>query len=153
MSFQLSVDIAATAERVFACLTEPELVKRWQIDLAEPPSMPAGGLRLGAKQRALVEEHGKRFEVETEIVAYTPNQLLGYKMQSPNATVCSEYRLITQPPSTRIESTFAFQPHGWMRIMWPMVSGLFRRKIQSRLNLLKQTAESGNPPAGEANLR
>ena len=142
MNFQYIVEIAATPERVFAYLTEPELVKRWQIDLAEPPTPPPGGLRVGARQRAIVEEHGRRFEVETVVVALAVNELLGYEMQAPTASVRSEYRLIRQPGFTRMEATFSVKPLGFMRLLWPLVKGFFRRKTESRLKLLRQTVEA-----------
>lgn len=143
MSPQFSVEIEATPERVFAYLTEPELVKSWQIDLAEPPPLPPGGLRMGVRQRAVVEEYGRRFEVETEIVAFSANELLGYAMQSPNAVVRSEYRLIRQPGSTRVEANVIFEPRRLLRVLWPLFRGFFRRKTQNRLELLKKAVEAG----------
>ncbi|HEY6305440.1 MAG TPA: SRPBCC family protein [Candidatus Angelobacter sp.] len=143
MSFEFTVDIAAPPERVFAYLTEPELVKRWQPDLAELAPLPPGGLRVGTRQRATVEEYGRRFEVETVVVALIVNQLLGYEMQAPTATVRGEYRLIRQVNLTRIEETVTVKPRGPMSMVWPLVKGFFRRKMESRLKLLKQTVETG----------
>jgi uncharacterized protein YndB with AHSA1/START domain len=150
MSLQFAVEIAAPPERVFAYLTEPDLVKRWQPDLAELAPLPPGGIRLGTRQRATVEEYGRRFEVETLVVALTENELLAYEMQAPTASVRGEYRLIRQPSFTRLEETVTIKPRGAMSIVWPLVKGFFRRKMESRMKLLKQTVETGENPGVEA---
>jgi uncharacterized protein YndB with AHSA1/START domain len=75
---EAQVEICAAPDRVFAYLIVPELVRRWQLDLAEPAPLPPEGLRVGTRQRSVVEEYGRRFEVETLVVGFRENELLAY---------------------------------------------------------------------------
>ena len=138
MNFECSVEIAGDPQRVFAFLTRPELVKTWQLDLPEPPPLPPGGLHIGLRQRAIVEEYGRRFEIETVVVDFNPDCTIAYEMDSPNAVVLTQYHLSQRPVSTTLRQTVTFTPRRWMRFVWPMVQGVFRKKVRSRLRLLKE---------------
>lgn len=144
MSLQASIEIAATPERIFAYLTQPELVKSWQPDLVESSPLPAGGLRVGTRQQAIVEEFGRRWKIETVVVDMAPNRHIAFDMEGPTASVHSEYLLVQNGDRTRVEHTAAMiTPLGFMRVLWPLplVKGLFRRKMQSRLKLLRKRVE------------
>jgi hypothetical protein len=63
-------------------------------------------------------------------------------MQSPNGEVETRFSLIPQQDVTRVQQTVTIHPHGWMRWVWPLVRGLFRKKMVSRLRLLKERVEN-----------
>ena len=142
MTFECSIEIAATPQGVFAFLTEPELVKLWQLDLPEPPPLPAGGLRVGTRQSATVEEHGRKMAIETVVTDLIVNELIAWEMLSPNADLHTEFRLIPQGAATLLRQRVTMKPKGFIRLFWPLLRGVFPRKARSRLKLLKERVEA-----------
>lgn len=140
-----SVEIAASPDRVFSYITDPRHVKRWQPDIVESQPLPEGGLRAGARLRTTVEEYGRRFDVEVRVASVAMNEHVAYDMEAPTAAVHSEYRLISQGKNTRVESTAVITPRAFGRFLLPFVRGMIRRKLQSRLRLLRDVVESAAP--------
>ncbi len=72
------LDLAATPERVFAALTEPDLVRAWQYGSAlETDWTPGSALRFTSEWR------GQGFEQWGTIVAFVPPRLVVYTLFTP----------------------------------------------------------------------
>ena len=136
-----SVEIAATPKRVFFYLRDQDRVKRWQHDVVETQPLPER-LQTGMLLRSTIQEYGRRFEVEVRVAALAANEYVGYEMEAPTASVRSEYRLVLQGANTRVESTAVIQPKGFARFLLPLLGGLIRRKLRSRLQLLREVVEA-----------
>ena len=70
------------------------------------------------------------------------NEYLVYDMEAPTAFVHSEYRLVPQGAKTRVDSAAVVQPKGFGRFLLPLVRGMIRRKLRSRLELLREVVEA-----------
>jgi uncharacterized protein YndB with AHSA1/START domain len=145
MMIRASTEIAATSEEVFAFITDDSRLKTWQPDVVESYP-PAGGLRVGARARAVVEEYGRRFEVELIVVEFEPNQRLVYQMEAPTASVRVEYQLTRAGHRTRLEQLATMRPKGIMWLLGPFIVGMVRRKMVSRLGLLRDVIEGNTEP-------
>ena len=139
----VSTDVRVPRDRLFAYLTDPTTVKQWQPDVVESRPLTDGGVRPGARWRVTVEEPRRgRFELQTWVVALTPNNRVVYGMDEPSSTAEIEYKLTDSPAGTHIESTATFHMKGFFRLFAPLVRGMVRRKFESRLNLLRDAAEA-----------
>jgi uncharacterized protein YndB with AHSA1/START domain len=136
-----SVEIAASPERVFSYMTDPQHLRRWQPDLVEPQSPPEGGLRVGTQFRATVKEYGRRFDIELRVTALAMNEHVAYDLEAPTASMQSEFHLVPQGKNTRVEHTAVVKPKAFLRVLWPFVQGMIRRKLRSRLRLLREAVE------------
>ncbi len=137
-----SIEIAAMPEKVFAYLTEPQHLQSWQPDVAEPPTL-SEEIRVGTRWTTKIAEYGRQFTVEMLVVAIAPNEQMVYEMQAPTASVHGEWRLSQHGDHTCVELTTIVKPLGFMRLVWPFVQGLFQRKMEWRLKLLRDAVEAG----------
>ena len=143
-----SVEIAAAPERVFAFMTDPSQIKRWQPDVVESRPLTENGFRVGARWRATVEEYGRRFDVETWVVALATNERIVVGMDAPTASGEIEYHFVGQGQGTSLSVTATLEIKGMMRILSFLVKGMVRRKMESRLKLLRDVVEAEQQRAG-----
>jgi len=73
-----SVDIARPPAAVFRHLVEPELMKGWIGGLVEFTPLDEGP-RIGSRSRQRVEQAGRTWEVESEIVELVPDKRLAVR--------------------------------------------------------------------------
>ena len=99
----MMVEIAASRDRVFSFMTNPEHVKQWQPDVVESIPLTNGGVRRGTRWRVTVEEFGRRFDVETSVVDLVLNTRLVFETNAPTADVQVDYRFFEHGPNTRVE--------------------------------------------------
>jgi len=141
-----TIEIEATPEQVFTYMTDPKLVRSWQPDVVEPRPVPAGGLRVGAKVGATVEEYGRRFDVDLVVAALTPNEHIAYDMDAPTASAHIDYRLVRWGDRTRLVSRAIMRPKGFLRPLYFLITGMVQRKMESRLRLLRDVVEGAHHP-------
>jgi len=137
----MTVEIAASRDRVFSFMTNPEHVKKWQPDVVESIPLTKGGVERGMRWRVTVEEFGRRFDVETSVVDMALDQRLVFETSGPTAKVQVEYRFFDHGAKTRVELVATLTPRGIMRIFFPFAKGMIRRKVVSRLDLLREVIE------------
>jgi uncharacterized protein YndB with AHSA1/START domain len=137
-----TVDIAAPRHRVFSFMTNPDYVKRWQPDVVESTPLTDGGMRRGARWRVTVEEFGRRLDVETSVVDLVLNTRLVFETSAPTADVQVDYRFFDRGLNTRVDLVATLVPRGFMRIVFPFAKGVIRRKVASRLDLLREVIEA-----------
>ena len=140
--YRASVDIGALPEQVFSFMTDPGRLRQWQPDVGESYPLPEGGLCVGAVLRATVQEYGRRFEVQLRVTSLVRNQHVAYEMEAPMASVRSEFRLTRAGDKTRVEHLVTLKPKGFGRLLLPLMPGMIRRKLQSRLELLRRALET-----------
>jgi uncharacterized protein YndB with AHSA1/START domain len=137
-----SVEIAASPERVFSYMTDPQYLRRWQPDVAESQAPPEGGLRVGTQFRTTVKEYGRRFDIELRVTAIDKNEHVAYDLDAPTASMQSEFHLVPQGNKTRVEHTALIKPKAFLRLLMPFVQGMIQRKLLSRLRLLREAVEA-----------
>jgi uncharacterized protein YndB with AHSA1/START domain len=136
-----TVDIAAPRHRVFSFMTNPDYVTRWQPDVVQSIPLTDGSMRRGARWRVTVQEYGRRFDVDTSVVDMALDERLVFETSAPTANVQVEYRFFDHGPNTRVELIATLKPRGIMRIVFPFAKGMIRRKVASRLDLLREVIE------------
>jgi uncharacterized protein YndB with AHSA1/START domain len=136
-----TVDIAAPRHRVFSFMTNPDYVTRWQPDVVQSIPLTEGGMQRGARWRVTVQEYGRRFDVDTSVVDMALDERLVFETSAPTANVQVEYRFFDHGPNTRVELMATLKPRGIMRIVFPFAKGMIRRKVASRLDLLREVIE------------
>ena len=138
----MTVEIAASRDRVFSFMTNPEHVKQLQPDVVESIPLTKGGVQQGTRWRVTVEEFGRRFDVETSVVECVLNTRLVFETSAPTADVQVDYRFFEHGPNTRVELDTTLRPRGFMRVFFPFAKGMIRRKVASRLDLLREAIEA-----------
>jgi uncharacterized protein YndB with AHSA1/START domain len=141
--YKASIEIEAAPGKIFEYLTDPKHVKSWQPDVVEPRPLPPGGLHVGAHVGAIVQEYGRRFDVDLLVAAMTRNEHIAYRMEAPTASAYVEYRLVQWGRYTRVVNTTAMHPKGFLAsLMTGVIDKIAQWKMESRLKLLRTAVES-----------
>ncbi|HSC92315.1 MAG TPA: SRPBCC family protein [Gaiellaceae bacterium] len=136
-----AVEIAAPRARVFAWLTEPELMLRWIGGLqAFRPLDPEPGP--GARAEQVVELGGRRMEVRSEITRFEQDDAVEARLTGKGFEVATAYELEPAGDATRVRATVHTRLHGLGgRLLGGVVERGAQRKLERDLARLKELAE------------
>jgi uncharacterized protein YndB with AHSA1/START domain len=138
-----SVQIERPAAAVFPYLTDGEKLRQWVGGLVESTALTEGGARVGARSREVVEERGQRFELETEITRYAPNEVLQARITSKGFETLSTYRLQEDGGRTRLTSVLESRYTMLLaRLLAPIVTRQAQKKLEADLDRLKRLVEA-----------
>jgi uncharacterized protein YndB with AHSA1/START domain len=138
-----TVEIAAPRERVFAWLTEPELMLRWVGGLRDfRPLDPEPGP--GARAQQVVELGGRRMDVRSEITRYEPGEAVEARLDGKGFEVETAYSLdATDGTTTCVRATVHTRLHGLGgRLLGGVVERGAQRKLEGDLARLKELVEA-----------
>ena len=137
-----SVEIERPAA-VFPYLTDGEKLRQWVGGLVESTALTEGGARVGARSREVVEERGQRFELETGITRYAPNEVLQARITSKGFETLSTYRLQEDSGRTRLTSVLESRYTMLLaRLLAPIVTRQAQKKLEADLDRLKRLVEA-----------
>ena len=145
-----SITIAAPPEAIFGWLVEPDRLARWLGGFVSSEPLTEGGVCLGARSRDVVEEDGRRMEVETEIVELEPARLLGVNITSDLGELRSRYELRAVDGGRirlRYASDVTFRGLRW-RLLAPLVLPRLRSNAERDLARLRRAVEAEVGAAG-----
>jgi carbon monoxide dehydrogenase subunit G len=136
-----TIRIAATPSRLFAWLSEPELMARWIGGLREfRPLDPEPGA--GARATQVVELGGRRLEVRSVLTRFEPGESLEARLTGKGFEVETAYRLEPDGDRTALHATVATRLHGLAgRLLGGVVDRGAQRKLEADLARLKELAE------------
>lgn len=109
---------------------------------ADSRPVTAGGLRKGARSIEIIEENGKRFEMETEILDLDPGRLLEVAIRSRILDGTSRYRLSSNASGTLLRFDMQARYKGVFRVFALFAHGAIRKKHEADLGRLKSAVES-----------
>jgi uncharacterized protein YndB with AHSA1/START domain len=140
--YRAEVLVAAAPEQVFFHLTDPALLKQWIGGLVESTPMGDSTLRVGAKSREVIEENGRRFEMQSEVLRLEANRLLEVSLQNDFGQTISRYQLEPDNGRTRLTHTMHTNYKGlFVRLMAPFIGRAVQSKLDKDFNQLKRLAE------------
>lgn len=138
---QAETSINGAPERVFPYLTQPDLLTQWMGGLVESIPHGDGRLAIGARSREVIEDNGRRFTVESEVVGLEPGRLLEVNLTGEMFDIASRYRLEAAGATTRVYHTLEARYKGVSRIFAPFIRGAVQRKLEADLARLKKVVE------------
>jgi uncharacterized protein YndB with AHSA1/START domain len=136
------VAIDLPPEDVFPWLAESERRLRWMGALVESEALTDGPAAAGSRFRDVFEEHGRRFELEAELVEVDgPRRLVVHLVSDAFESTIVE-TLEDEGGATRlraiIETTYSMRG---ARFLAPIATGLAQRRLEADLARLKQLLE------------
>jgi uncharacterized protein YndB with AHSA1/START domain len=145
MNITYTMDIHAPIDKVFECIDNDELLKKWMHGLVEVVYVlePDNNHPVGTKFTHKIKEGGKVREYDGEVIAYEKPSLLGVRLSPPMFTVDVYYRLSTIENGTRLHYECMLTYHNWFAKLIGSVFSWFSKKIlHKQMNSLKELAES-----------
>jgi uncharacterized protein YndB with AHSA1/START domain len=136
-----AVEIPVSPERLFAFLTNPDHVKAWQPDVLEYTFLTDGGLRPGARIRAVMVQPGRgRVEAELTVVTVTPPEHLVYHTEERTSSVDFDYQLSRSPRGASLVVSMDIRLKGLLRLLTVLARPMIRRKLDTQVRLLRDAA-------------
>ena len=94
---------------------------RWETEVVEIRPVTPGPVRLGSTAVMVREERGKRSEVPYEVIAFEPDQLIGFQHDTPQMGFGLRFELApASHGGTDLTIDVNMTPHGALRLMTPM---------------------------------
>jgi uncharacterized protein YndB with AHSA1/START domain len=144
-TYSSSAVITASPDEVFAHLTRPELLTRWVGGLVASEDLTGEGLRVGARSREIIEEGGRRMEMEGEVLQVTPGRLLSMRLTAEGISIQADYTLEPRGGQTVVSLTQVAHYGGGLRLAAPFLDGAVERKLARDFEALKRLAEQRVP--------
>ena len=134
MKLTYTIDINSTPEIVFSWLGTPERAMMWQTSVSKTEILHETPDMIGTTFREIVEENGRRVEMNGVVTDYRKDQVLAMHLDSKYNNVDVEYRLEEIGGRTRLTMISNIRLRSFLRvfsiILWPA----FKKKLLGQLN-------------------
>jgi len=139
---EVSARLAAPLARVFEFLVDEAKLKRWIGGMLDSRQITGDGPGVGAAYRQVLVIEGQQEIVERVIIAFEPDALLGFRIQTGSLAIAGRFELEPEGDGTRF--TYTQETEGrslGLALLKGMASARIQRKIQSDLASLKRLVE------------
>ena len=133
MQTTYSIDIAASADKVFHLLDDPEQLPTWLSMVVENEQLHETAERIGTTFRQVVVENGRRRELLGTVTGYEPNKRLTLHLNAKGFDVDVEYILAETDGQTRLTQISDVHFHGLFKLMALLLAPFYQGSAQSQL--------------------
>lgn len=133
-----TVLIERTPEDVFDYLVDLRNEMEWNPGVVSMQKLTEGPLGVGTRYLAKWKQSG---HIEVECTEFDPPRRWAYHNGGP-VSVTFTVNLTRHGAGTRLAATFDAQPHGWMRLAFPVFVQIMKRQEKANMINLKKTLES-----------
>lgn len=133
MNISYSINIKSTPERVFHWLSDPDRAKMWMTGVVEYEILNKTSDMVGTTFREIIEENGKRVEMQGKVTGFKINQELAFFLHSDFHEVDVNFYLEKAAGSTRLTQVSDIRFHGLMKILVIFTGPFLKKKIYGQL--------------------
>jgi uncharacterized membrane protein len=137
-----SVVIEQPPDRVFAYLSDPGNLPKWQASALEATQEPPGAMAAGTRIRELRKFLGKRMESVMEVTVYEPGQEFSLKVVSGPIPFHVHQTFESLGAGTKIDVVIEGEPSGFFKLAEPLVVRAVGRELANKLETLKDILEA-----------
>jgi uncharacterized protein YndB with AHSA1/START domain len=136
---ELTIEIARSADEVFALLTDVARLPEWQESALESRADGplAEGVRIHERRRFL----GREAETEIEVNAFEPGRRLTLRTLHGPVDLSIDHVLEETDGRTSMHVTAKARPGGLLRLAGPAVAARARRELRSDFERFKELLE------------
>lgn len=141
--YQMTIDINAPVERVFAHLDDADFATKWISGLESMEALTEGGNRVGAKTRHIYNENGRIIEMMEETIIYEADKKVKIHGKTDGFELTAQYELEAITTGTRLY--YEAETHMtslFMKLMSPIINYSSNNKVNEDLNRLKSLLEN-----------
>jgi hypothetical protein len=150
---QVRVRIERPPGDVFAVLSDVAQNARWSTSAIESHLTSAGPVGIGSTAHEVSQFLGWRVDVDTEVVAFEPDRLLGVLVTGGPFPLRASFHLEPVDGACDVRATFEARPTGLLRLADGPLRVVMRRKFAADLANLKRELEAGPPARSGAPTR
>lgn len=141
---ELTITIDRPVEDVFRVLSDPATTPRWSVNAIEEHVTTAGPVGVGSRRRTTARRFGGgTTQNEIEVTAFEPNRRIAMRSIESPVPFNTAYTLTPIGSGTRVGWDWDFELKGGLRLLGPVLRGLFARSFRADLARLKSMMEAG----------
>jgi len=126
------IEIAATPEKIFYWLEEPERGKQWMTSVTRGEILQKTPNKVGTTFREYIEEDGRGIEMEGVITEFVSNEKFAVHLESKLNTLDVCFILEGKGPLTQLTQNFDLRFKGKMKVLSMFMRLSIKKKIKSQ---------------------
>jgi uncharacterized protein YndB with AHSA1/START domain len=147
---EVSVRIDRPPRVVFAVLSDVEQNPHWSTSAIESRLTSGGPVGIGSTAHEVSRFLGRRVEVDTQVVAFEPDRLLGLIVTGGPFPLRATFDVEPVDAGSQVRLSFEARPTGALRLADRPFAIVVRRKFEADLANLKRLLEDHGPVVSRA---
>lgn len=143
ITYSKSIEIKAPVSEVFAFVSNPENIPKWQSEVANSKIISSGPIQEGTRFEETVKVIGKKMPTVCEVTDYQPTKRFGFRSDSSRMISYSgNFHFEPIGRDTKLTISAVFELKGFWRIIEPIFAFEVRKGIDHELKILKSILEN-----------
>jgi carbon monoxide dehydrogenase subunit G len=143
INLDLGVLIDKPVKDVFAFVTNPNNMSKWNSAVVSMQQVTPGAISVGTKFKNVGEMLGRRIEGEMQVVAFEPDTKYGFQMNAGPMQVNVVLTFKTVGTGTKINLNAQGNPAGVFKLAEGVMQGRVKSMMEENLARLKSVLEKG----------
>lgn len=143
ITFDFGILIDRAVEEVFAFISNPMNLPKWQSMIAKVEPVTSGPVGVGSKYKIQSEVMGRKMEGVMEVTDYEPSVKFGFKNVAGPVQVRALVGFKSVGNATRLSFTGQGEPGGVFKLAEGMLAKQVKSQMEENLKRLKSVLESG----------
>src|SRR5215203_1497586 len=143
INLDLSTLIDRPVKDVFAFVTEPNNMSKWNSAVVSMQQITPGTVGLGTKFKNVGEMMGRRIEGEMQVITFEPDSKYGFQMQAGPMQVNVNLGFKTVGTGTKLSLNAQGNPAGVFKLAEGVMQGHVQSMMEENLARLKTVLEKG----------
>ena len=141
INLDLGTLIDKPVKDVFAFVTNPANMSKWNSAVVSMEQITPGAVGLGTKFKNVGEMMGRRIEGEMQVTAYEPDTKFGVQMNAGPMQVNMMVSFETVGTGTKISLNAQGNPAGFFKLAEPVMAGRVKAMMEENIASLKSQLE------------
>jgi len=143
INLDLGTLIDKPVKDVFAFITNPANMAKWNSAVVSMEQITPGAVGLGTKFKNVGEMMGRRIEGEMQVVAFEPDSKYGFQMNAGPMQINVTITFKTVGTGTKLSLNAQGNPAGVFKLAEPVMQGRVKSMMEENLARLKSVLEKG----------
>jgi len=143
INLDLGTLIDKPVKDVFAFITNPANMAKWNSAVVSMEQITPGAVGLGTKFKNVGEMMGRRIEGEMQVVAFEPDSKYGFQMNAGPVQISVTLTFKTVGTGTKLSLNAQGNPGGLFKLAEPVMQGRVKSMMEENLTRLKSVLEKG----------
>jgi len=143
INLDLGTLIDKPVKDVFAFITNPANMPKWNSAVVSMEQITPGAVGLGTKFKNVGEMMGRRIEGEMQVVAFEPDAKYGFQMNAGPVQINVTLTFKTVGTGTKLSLNAQGNPGGLFKLAEPVMQGRVKSMMEENIARLKSVLEKG----------
>jgi carbon monoxide dehydrogenase subunit G len=141
INLDLSTLIDRPVKDVFAFVTNPNNMAKWNSAVVSMQQITPGAVGMGTKFKSVGEMMGRRIEGEMQVVAFEPDAKYGFQMNAGPVQMNVTLTFKTVGTGTKLSLNAQGNPGGLFKLAEGVMTGRIKSMMEENLARLKSVLE------------